>query len=308
MGITLTTPIRIRGLAKALAAALAATVLGAAPATAQEHYPARPVTLIVPFPAGGGVDAMARIVAERLTSALGQQVVIDNRGGAAGVIGTRAAARATPDGYTLAMSTSGTTTVNPTLYAEPGYDVNRDFVPVGLVAVAPIVIMAHPSFPARTVADLIAVARRDGKLDAGTPAAGTENHIAAELFHAMTGLDITIVTYKGTGPSHQRSFGWAYSRRVQYTRAGARPYRGRQPARPRGRRSKALTAVTRGSDRGGIRAGGLRGRGAVRADGANGYATSDHRTAQWRIARHHDGRRNAQTHRRSRRRTARIDP
>ncbi len=188
------------GLVKGLAAALAATVVGTAPVAAQEHYPARPVTLIVPFPAGGGVDAMGRIVAERLTASLGQQVVIDNRGGAAGVIGTRAAARATPDGYTIVMSTSGTTTVNPTLYAEPGYDVNRDFVPIGLVAVAPIVIMAHPSFPARTVADLIAIARRDGKLDAGTPPAGTENHLAAEMFRAMTGLDITIVTYKGTGP------------------------------------------------------------------------------------------------------------
>ncbi len=195
MDITFTRSIR-RGLVKGLAAVLVAT----APVAAQEHYPARSVTLIVPFPAGGGVDAMGRIVAERLTAALGQQVVIDNRGGAAGVIGTRAAARTPPDGYTLVMSTSGTTTVNPTLYAEPGYDVNRDFVPIGLVAVAPIVIMAHPSFPARTVADLIAIARSDGKLDAGTPPAGTENHLAAELFRAMTGLDITIVTYKGTGP------------------------------------------------------------------------------------------------------------
>jgi tripartite-type tricarboxylate transporter receptor subunit TctC len=178
---------------------LSAALAGTPPARAQD-YPNRTVTLIVPFPAGGGVDAMGRIVAERLTAALGQQVIIDNRGGAAGVIGTRAAAKAAPDGYTLAMSTSGTTSINPTLYADPGYDPGRDFAPIGLVAVTPIVVMAPPSFPAKTIAELIALARRNGKLDAGTPPPGTENYLAAELFRAMTGLDITIVTYKGTGP------------------------------------------------------------------------------------------------------------
>jgi tripartite-type tricarboxylate transporter receptor subunit TctC len=165
-----------------------------------QAYPTRPVTLIVPFPAGGGVDAMGRIVAERLTAALGRQVIVDNRGGVAGVIGTRAAAKAAPDGYTLAMSTSGITSINPSLYVDPGYDPGRDFVPIGLIAVTPIVVMAHPSFPAKTIAELIALARRDGKLDVGTAPPGTENYLAAELFHAMTGLDMTIVTYKGTGP------------------------------------------------------------------------------------------------------------
>jgi tripartite-type tricarboxylate transporter receptor subunit TctC len=165
-----------------------------------QDYPTHPVTLIVPFPAGGGVDAMGRIVAERLTVGLGQQVIVDNRGGAAGVIGTRTAAKAAPDGYTLAMATSGTTSINPTLYAEPGYDPRRDFVPIGLVAVTPIVVMAHPSFPAHSIAELIALARRAGRLDAGTPPPGTENYLAAELFRAMTGIDMTIVTYKGTGP------------------------------------------------------------------------------------------------------------
>jgi tripartite-type tricarboxylate transporter receptor subunit TctC len=182
--------------------ALVAALTSSAPAQERAFapYPVRPVTLIVPFPAGGGVDAMGRIVAERLTAALGQQVIVDNRGGAAGVIGTRAAARAAPDGYTLAMSTSGTTSINPTLYAEPGYDMRRDFSPIGLVAVTPIVIMAYPAFPAHTVAELIALARRSGTLAAGTPPPGTENNLAAELFRSMTGLDITIVTYKGTGP------------------------------------------------------------------------------------------------------------
>jgi tripartite-type tricarboxylate transporter receptor subunit TctC len=174
--------------------------LGTASASAQV-YPSRPITVIVPFPAGGGVDAMGRIVAERLTAAFGQQVVVDNRGGAAGVIGTRAAAKTAPDGYTLVMSTSGTTSINPSLYVNPGYDPLKDFIPIGLVAATPIVVMTHPSFPAKSVADMIALAKAQGGLDVGTPPPGTENYLAAELFKSMTASNnITIVSYKGTGP------------------------------------------------------------------------------------------------------------
>src|SRR5262249_42700404 len=122
------------------AALLIALHVFAPPAGAQD-YPTRSITLIVPFPAGGGVDAMGRIVAERLPAALGQQVIVDNRGGAAGVIGTRAAAKMAGDGYTLVMATSGTTTINPSLHANPGYAPLKDFVPIGLVAETPIVIM-----------------------------------------------------------------------------------------------------------------------------------------------------------------------
>jgi tripartite-type tricarboxylate transporter receptor subunit TctC len=187
----------MRRTAMLLAAALCTAAVE--PASAQV-YPSRPVTLVVPFPAGGGVDAMARITAERLTVALGQQVIIDNRGGAAGVIGTRAAAKAVPDGYTLVMSTSGTTSINPSLYVNPGYDPLKDFAPIGLVASTPIVVMVHPSFPATSVAELIAFAKLKDKLDVGTPPPGTENYLAAELFKAMTGINMTIVSYKGTGP------------------------------------------------------------------------------------------------------------
>jgi tripartite-type tricarboxylate transporter receptor subunit TctC len=187
----------MRRTAMLLAAALCTAAVE--PASAQV-YPSRPVTLVVPFPAGGGVDAMARITAERLTIALGQQVIIDNRGGAAGVIGTRAAAKAVPDGYTLVMSTSGTTSINPSLYVNPGYDPLKDFAPIALVASTPIVVMAHPSFPAKSVAELIAFAKLKDKLDVGTPPPGTENYLAAELFKAMTGINMTIVSYKGTGP------------------------------------------------------------------------------------------------------------
>jgi tripartite-type tricarboxylate transporter receptor subunit TctC len=193
------TKVRCIQMSRAVALCIAASIALFAPASAQV-YPSRPITLIVPFPAGGGVDAMARIAAERLTVALGQQIIIDNRGGAAGVIGTRAAAKAAPDGYTLVMSTSGTTSINPSLYVNPGYDPLKDFAPVGLVAATPIVVMAHPSFPAKSIAELIALAKREDKLDVGTPPPGTENYLAAELFKAMTGINMTIVSYKGTGP------------------------------------------------------------------------------------------------------------
>jgi tripartite-type tricarboxylate transporter receptor subunit TctC len=176
-------------------------VLLATLTAAAQDYPARPVTLIVPFPAGGGVDAVARIVADKLSRALGQPIVIDNRGGAGGVIGTRLAARAAPDGYTLVMSHTGTTSINPTLYANPGYDPRKDFTPIGLISSTPIVIMTHPSFAPKTIGELIAFAKREpGKLNMGTPPMGTGGYLSAELFKSMAGVDATIVLYKGTGP------------------------------------------------------------------------------------------------------------
>jgi tripartite-type tricarboxylate transporter receptor subunit TctC len=182
-----------------LAAGLAAAAL-LVPAQAQD-YPNRPITLIVPFPAGGGVDVVGRIVAEKLSAALGQQVIVDNRGGAAGVIGTRAAARAAPDGYTLVMATTGSIAINPTLYANPGYEPLKDLAPIGLISSTPIVLMAHPSFPASSLAEVIALARREpGKLNIGTPPPGTSAFLAAELFKVMAGVDVTVVTYRGTGP------------------------------------------------------------------------------------------------------------
>jgi tripartite-type tricarboxylate transporter receptor subunit TctC len=178
----------------------AALVFFLTPANAQ-NYPSRPVTLIVPFPAGGGVDVVGRIVAEKLSAALGQQVVVENRGGAAGVIGTRVAAKAAPDGYTLVMTTTGTVAINPALYANPGYDPRKDFAAIGLISSTPTVLMAHPSAPAKSLAEVIALARKQpGKINIGTPPAGTSNHLAAELFKVVANIDFTIVTYKGTGP------------------------------------------------------------------------------------------------------------
>jgi tripartite-type tricarboxylate transporter receptor subunit TctC len=155
--------------------------------------------MIVPFPAGGGVDAVARIVADKLGAGLGQPVVIDNRGGAAGVIGMRMGARASNDGYTLVLAHTGSTSINPSLYANAGYDPRADFAPIGLISSTPVVLMTHPSFPARTIAELIAMARKEpGKINLGTPPPGTGGYLAAELFKSMSGADVTIIPYKGT--------------------------------------------------------------------------------------------------------------
>jgi tripartite-type tricarboxylate transporter receptor subunit TctC len=183
-----------------LAAAAVAWAATCATSVAQP-YPSRPITLVVPFPAGGGVDAVARVVAEKLALGLRQQLIIDNRGGVAGVIGMRAAAKAAPDGYTIVMSHTGITAINPALYANPGYDPRRDFTPIGLIATTPIVLMTNTAFPARTVMDLIAMAKREpGKLNVGTPPPGTGGFLSAELLKVAAGIDFTIVTYKGTGP------------------------------------------------------------------------------------------------------------
>lgn len=184
-------------LAGLLACALAAVVIfGTSQPAAAQDYPTRPITLIVPYPAGGGVDVMGRLVGQKLSVALGQQVVIENRGGAGGMIGTRDAARATPDGYTLVMLLTGIS-----LGANTGYDVNKDFAPIGLVASTPIIVVTHPSVAANSLSDIVALAKKEpGKYSAGTPPAPTVNYFAAELFNVMAGTQITVVTYKGTGP------------------------------------------------------------------------------------------------------------
>jgi tripartite-type tricarboxylate transporter receptor subunit TctC len=176
-----------------------AVVALAGAAWAQDKYPSRPITMIVPFPAGGGVDAVARIVADKLGAGLGQQIILDNRGGAAGVIGMRVAAKAAPDGYTITMAHTGTTSINPSLYQNPGYDPRKDFAPIGLISSTPIVLMTNPSFPARSLTELIALAKKEpGKLNVGTPPPGTGGYLAAELFRAVAGVDVAIVPFKGT--------------------------------------------------------------------------------------------------------------
>jgi tripartite-type tricarboxylate transporter receptor subunit TctC len=179
-----------------IAALVAATLCFPFAAAFAEDYPARTVTLVVPYPAGGGVDTVGRVIAQKLSAALGQQVIVENRPGAGSVIGARTVAKAAPDGYTLLMMVTGVG-----LPANTGYDVAKDFAPIGLIASIPIVVMAHPSVPAKSLADVIALAKKEpGKLTVGTPPPPTLNYFGAEQFKAMTATDITIVTYKGTGP------------------------------------------------------------------------------------------------------------
>src|SRR4051812_8837857 len=168
------------------------------PVLAQD-YPARTVTLVVPYPPGGGVDAMARIVADKLSAALGQQVIVDNRGGGSGLVGTRAVIKSPPDGYTLFLGHTGSISINPSLYANAGFDPRTDFAPIGLIASMPLVLIAHPSFPAKTIGDVIAAMKADpGKYNIGSSPVGTGSYLAAELFKSMTAANVQIVPYKGT--------------------------------------------------------------------------------------------------------------
>jgi tripartite-type tricarboxylate transporter receptor subunit TctC len=170
--------------------------LACATPAAAEDYPSKPVTLIIPFPAGGGVDTVGRVIAAKLTAALGQQVIVENRPGAGSVIGTRAAAKAPPDGYTLLMMTTGLS-----IPANPGYDIHKDFAPIGLIASIPIMVQANPSTPVKSLTDIVEMAKKEpGKLTVGTPPPPTLNYFGAELFKSLTQADVTIVTYKGTGP------------------------------------------------------------------------------------------------------------
>jgi tripartite-type tricarboxylate transporter receptor subunit TctC len=168
-------------------------------AASAQDYPTHSITLVVPYPAGGGVDAMARIVADKLSAALGQQVLVDNRGGGSGLVGTRAVIRAAPDGYTLLLGHTGSMSINPSLYANSGYDPRRDFAPIGLIAAMPVALIANAKFPARTIAEVIALMKANpGKYNIGTSAVGTGGYLSAELFKSVTQVDAQIVPYKGT--------------------------------------------------------------------------------------------------------------
>jgi len=185
---------------KAFIAALVAAHLSAAGPAAAQVYPTRPVTIVVPFAAGGGNDILARLLAQHMGRALGQQFVIENRAGAAGTIGARAVAKAPPDGHTLMVGHSGVFAIAPALYADPGYDPRRDFAPIGLIASYQQILVAHPSLPTRSIADLIALARKQpGKITYATAGIGSGSHVSTELFATMADVKLTHVPYRGTG-------------------------------------------------------------------------------------------------------------
>ncbi len=177
------------------------TVALALPAAAQS-YPARPVRVIVPYPAGGSLDLIGRVYAKGLTDSLGQQFVVDNRGGANGNVGTEAAATAAPDGYTLVLTSSSNLTINPNVYRKMPFDVQRDLAPVSLVAVQRNILVVNPSLPVRSVKELVALAKaRPGSINYGSSGVGSSAHMSAELFRLVTGAQMTHVPYKGVGPA-----------------------------------------------------------------------------------------------------------
>jgi tripartite-type tricarboxylate transporter receptor subunit TctC len=182
-------------------AVLAAALAVGSVSVASAQYPVRPITLVVPYAPGGGNDVIARIVAEKMATSLGQSIVIENRGGAGGTIATRQVARAEPDGYTLLIATSSLA-INPSLYPNVGYDPRRDFAGIGLIASSSNILLVHPSVPARSVAELVALAKQQpGRLTFGSTGTGSSVHLAAELFAGMAGIRINHIPYKGSAPA-----------------------------------------------------------------------------------------------------------
>jgi tripartite-type tricarboxylate transporter receptor subunit TctC len=170
-------------------------------ALAADRYPTRPIRIVVTYVPGGNTDNVARLVSPHLTEQLGQPVVIDNRGGAGGVVGTEIAARAAPDGYTMLFGTSAGLSINPQLSKLP-YDPERDFAPVSLLVVIPQLMMAHPGLPAKSVGEFLKLARsQPGKINYASVGVGSPNHLAMELLKSMTGIDIVHVPYKGSAPA-----------------------------------------------------------------------------------------------------------
>ncbi|PUE07012.1 LacI family transcriptional regulator [Limnohabitans sp. T6-5] len=185
----------LMALSLALPLSLAATGL----ALAQDKYPSKPVTLIVPQAAGGANDAIARVIAQKLTEQLGQTFIVENRTGAGGNVGTVAAARAKADGYTLMVTADSSMVINPSLYKITGFDPIKDFEPVGTVATAGYVLVAHPAFAAKNTADLISLAKQQpGKINIGSAGNGTLNHLIGEMLGKVAGIDLVHVPYKGS--------------------------------------------------------------------------------------------------------------
>ncbi len=185
---------------------LAAVVGAALPLTAQQaeaqSYPERPITLVVAFAPGGSTSIVARAVSDKMSEALGQKIIIDNRAGAGGTIGTKAVAGSAPDGYTIALGYTGTLAIGPTLYINAGYDPRKDFAPIGMIGNAPNSLVVHPSFPAKTVAELVAYAKTNpDKVNFGSAGVGTASHVSGEYFATAAGIKLVHVPYKGTGPA-----------------------------------------------------------------------------------------------------------
>jgi len=169
---------------------------------AQPAWPAKPLRWIIPWPPGGGADVIGRLTAQRLSDLLGQPVVVENRAGASGQIGTEFAARAAADGYTLFQGNTTTLSINPGMFSKLPYDPIRDFAPVSLINLAPMIVVVHPSLPVKTIGELVALAkRRPGQLNYASAGPGSSAHLTAEMFRAQTGTDLVHIPYKGAAPA-----------------------------------------------------------------------------------------------------------
>ncbi|MBL8382695.1 MAG: tripartite tricarboxylate transporter substrate binding protein [Burkholderiales bacterium] len=192
-------PSLLRVLSTSLAALLALAP-GAAAVAQDARWPSRPIRLVVTFPPGGTSDLVARLIAPKLSAALGQQVVVENRPGAGGIVGADAVAKAAPDGYTLVVSTVGSHGIGPTLNRNIRYDAVTDFSHLVLIGAVPHVLLVNPRFPARNLAELVAAARaQPGRINYGSGGSGSINHVTGELFKARAGIDLVHVPYKGSG-------------------------------------------------------------------------------------------------------------
>ena len=185
-----------------LAVVVASTLL-AGLAAAQDKWPSKPITYIVPFPAGGTTDVLARLIGQKLGAALGTTVIVDNKGGAGGSVGSEVAARAAPDGYTLLGGTISSHAINVSLYPKLAYDPVKSFTPITLIGTNPVVLVVNPSSPYKTLTDVIAAAKAKKPLSSASAGSGTSQHLALELLKARTGADITHIPYKGSGPAIQ---------------------------------------------------------------------------------------------------------
>ena len=186
----------------ALALAVLAGSLSIAPATAQNAYPSRPVTLVVPQAAGGTNDIVGRLVGQKLGEVMNAAVVVDNRPGAGGNIGTQLVAKAPKDGHTLLMTISSSQAINPALYKNPGFDPVKDFRPVGLIGAVPNVLLVNPAFPAKTLNEFLALAKRkDANYQYASAGNGTLNHLLGEMLNSMAGIQLQHVPYKGVAPA-----------------------------------------------------------------------------------------------------------
>jgi tripartite-type tricarboxylate transporter receptor subunit TctC len=189
-------------LAGCVTAQALAILLAAAGSAWAQNFPVKPLRLIVPVPAGAGADFVARAYAQRLSAALGQQVVIDNRGGAAGIIAMEAVARATPDGYTLVQATVATTSIMPFMYSKLPYDVLKDYAPVSITTLNPLVLVVHPTVPARSVKEFIAYAKASpGRVSYASVGSGSVQHLAGHVFSKEAGIETVHVPYKGAAPA-----------------------------------------------------------------------------------------------------------